>query len=397
MSSSRTEPDGESPRTSGPGAASGGPGFRPGAPDDPAHLALERHDCPACGARAEWHPGRQALICPFCGTVSPYEVDDSGQVHELDLVATLRELPEDQRGWQTESRTVQCRSCRAVSVFEAGRVAQRCEFCGSPELVDYAEIKSPIRPQGVVPFRVEARAASETIRQWFGSKWLAPGSFKRSAFLDQVHGVYLPYWTFDAAVECPWQAEAGTYYYESERVRDASGKTVTRQVQKVRWRPASGHLSHVFDDQPIPGSHGADLGLLRAVEPFPTQDAVPYDRSYLSGFVVEHYQVILIDAAKQAREAMNEALRGLCAAQVPGDTHRNLRIQPSYSGETFKHVLVPVWILTYRFRNRPFQVLINGHTGSIAGHYPKSPWKVFFLVLAIAVVVGVIAYFYARA
>jgi hypothetical protein len=369
----------------------------PADPDRPtpdpsaAHLAFERHECPACGARAEWNPARQALACPYCGTVSPYQADDSGTVREIDLVSTLRELPEDLRGWQVPTRTVRCQSCNAVSVFEEGRVGQNCEFCGSPELVDYEEIKSPIRPQGVVPFRIEPLAAKDTLKRWFGSKWLAPNAFKKAAFLDTLHGIYLPYWTFDAAAECDWQADSGTYYYETERVRDSSGKTVTRQVQKTRWRPASGHVSHVFDDEPIPGTQGAEIDLLRKVEPFPTQEAVPYDRAYLSGFVVEHYRVVLIEAATQARDSMNAALQEICGAQVPGDTYRNLRIQPEYSGESFKHVLVPVWMLTYRFRNRPYQVLINGHSGRIEGRYPKSAWKVFFLVLGIAIVVALVA------
>ena len=100
-----------------------------------AVAALEKHPCPACGAQAEWNPGKQKLVCPFCGTESPYKVSETGAIEELDLVRALREMPEDLRGWQTETRTVQCRSCKAVSVFDPKRVGQRCEFCGSPEIV----------------------------------------------------------------------------------------------------------------------------------------------------------------------------------------------------------------------------------------------------------------------
>ena len=70
------------------------------------YTALEKHSCPACGAQAEWNPGKQSLICPYCGTISPYEIDtDSGKIKEIDLVKTLRELPEELRGWQAEKRT----------------------------------------------------------------------------------------------------------------------------------------------------------------------------------------------------------------------------------------------------------------------------------------------------
>ncbi len=359
--------------------------------------ALEKHSCPACGAQAEWSASKHALICPFCGTEAPAELDDAGEVQEIDLVATLRDMPEDLRGWSTEKRTVRCRSCKATSVFDPDRVAQRCEFCGSPELVDYDEIKAPIRPQSLLPFKVPDTEVRESIRGWFAGKWLAPGKFKSRALVDTVHGVYLPYWTFDSEVDCPWSAEAGHYYYETKEYTDNDGKRQTRQVRHTRWEHASGRVRHFFDDEPIPGSQGVNMELLRGVEPFPTRtDLVPYDTAYVSGYVVEHYKVVLIDAAKRARESMEHQLRALCAREVPGDTHRGLQIDPRYSGETFKHVLVPVWLLTYDYHGRPFQVVVNGYSGKIAGRYPKSGWKIFFLILLIVFLVAMLSMVFGR-
>ena len=354
--------------------------------------ALEKHPCPACGAQAEWTPSKQKLVCPFCGTEAPYVVDkDTGKVQELDLVSALRSIPEEDRGWQTERRSVQCQSCRAVMVYDPARVGQNCEFCGSPALVDYQEIKSPIRPQSLLPFKITAAQIRERMRTWYAGRWFAPGKLKRLALVDQIKGIYAPYWTFDAQAECPWRAEAGYYYYVTESYTDNQGKRQTRQVRKVRWEPASGHVSHFFDDQPIPGSRGVDAGLLRGIEPFPTKELVPYDTAFLSGFVVEHYQVVLLDAATQGRERMNEQLRALCSAQVPGDTQRNLEIFPTYSAETFKHILVPLWLLTYTYGSRVFQVVANGYTGAIAGKYPKSPWKIAAaLLVAIAAIITAI-------
>ena len=355
-----------------------------------ATVALEKHPCPACGAQAEWNPGKQKLVCPFCGTESPYQISSTGQIEELDLVRALREMPEDLRGWQTEVRTVQCRSCKAVSVFDPKRVGQRCEFCGSPEIVDYQEIKSPIRPQSLLPFKVAETAVREQIRRWYKSKWLAPGSLKSRALVDTVRGVYVPYWTFDAQVVCPWEADAGHYYYTTESYRDAKGNTQTRQVRHTRWEPASGTVEHFFDDEPIAGTQGLSHELLKEVEPFPTNELVAYDTSYLSGFVVEHYQVVLLDAAKASEESMRQKLEEMCAAQVPGDTHRNLVIHPTFSARTFKHILVPLWLLTYTYGAKIFHVLVNGATGRMAGEYPKSFWKVFFLVLGIIIVVLIV-------
>jgi len=352
--------------------------------------ALDKHPCPACGAQAEWNPGKQKLICPFCGTESPYKVSDAGTIEELDLVKALRELPDEQRGWLTEKRTVQCRSCKAVSVFDPGRVGQRCEFCGSPELVDYQEIKAPIRPRSLLPFRVAEDSVREQIRRWYASKWLAPGSLKTRALVDTVKGVYLPYWTFDAQVHCPWDAEAGHYYYTSETYRDNQGRMQTRQVQHTRWEPAAGVVDHFFDDEPIAGTQGVSHALLKQVEPFPPNELVPYDTSYLAGFVVEHYQVVLLDAAKASEDAMRDKLTEMCAAQIPGDTYRNLVIHPTFSARTFKHILVPAWLLTYTYGAKVFHVLVNGSTGRMAGEYPKSFWKVFFLVIGIIIFVMIV-------
>jgi hypothetical protein len=350
-------------------------------------VALEKHPCPACGAQAEWNPTKQKLVCPFCGTEAPYDINASGQIVELDLVRALREIPDEERGWQTARRTVQCRSCKAVSVFDPTRVGQRCEFCGSPELVDYEEIKSPIRPQSLLPFKVSQSQVRDQIRRWYASKWLAPGALKSHALVDTVHGVYIPYWTFDAKVVCPWDADAGHYYYTTESFRDNQGRPQTRQVQHVRWEPASGVLEHFFDDEPIPGTQGIPRALLAQVEPFMTNELVPYDTSYLSGFVVEHYQVVLLDAAKASEAAMERKLRELCAAEVPGDTYRNLQIHPTFSGRTFKHILVPVWLLTYTYGPRVYHVLVNGGTGRIAGDYPKSPWKIALIVIGVIIFV----------
>lgn len=330
-------------------------------------------------------------MCPFCGTESPYQFDRAtGKVAEVDLVTTLREMPEDERGWQTERRTVQCQSCKAVMVYEPDRVGQNCEFCGSPALVSYDEIKSPIRPHGVLPFKIDKSQVRDEIRRWWRSKWLAPGRLATAALVDTVRSLYIPYWTFDARVHCPWDAEAGYHYYVQVEGRDSKGNRVVRQEQRTRWEPASGVVDHVFDDEPVPGTQGLSLALLRQVEPFPTQEVVPYDTAFLSGHVVEHYKVVLLDAARQSQEQMNAALEQLCARQIPGDTYRNLRIHPTFSGQTFKHVLVPVWLLSYNYGAKAFQVIVNGYTGRMAGKYPYSIWKIVLLVVIALIAVGIV-------
>ncbi len=159
----------------------------------------------------------------------------------------------------------------------------------------------------------------------------------------------------------------------------------TRQVQHVRWEPAAGQLSHFFDDDLVCASVGVHQALVRGIEPFPTKELKPYDAGYVAGWVVERYQIDLVAAAKAARDAMDAKLRQMCAAQIPGDTYRNLDVRANYSGQTFKHILAPIWLLTYDYGAKAFQAVMNGFTGAIQGEYPKSWIKVTLLVVALIV------------
>jgi hypothetical protein len=286
---------------------------------------------------------------------------------------------------------VRCQSCQAISVFDPERVGQRCDFCGSSALVRYEEIKEAFRPESLLPMKISETQVRDSIRRWYGTRWFAPNKLKIAALTDTVKGLYIPYWTFDAQVHADWTAESGYHYYETESYTDSEGKTQTRQVQKTRWEPSSGELDHFFDDELVPASRGVQPELLRRVEPFPTKELAPYQPGFLSGWVVERYQIDLVAAAQTARQEMDAEMEKLCGEEVPGDTYRNLDVESDYSGQTFKHILVPLWLLTYNYGARNFQVVINGYTGTIAGKYPKSWVKILFAVLAAAAVAGIIA------
>jgi hypothetical protein len=349
-------------------------------------VALGARACPACGADAEWNPGRQALVCPYCGTASPAVPEAGGAIREHDLAEALRAIPASRRGWEADRRAVQCQSCRAISLFQSARVAQRCDFCGSPAILPYEATRAPIVPESVLPFRVTEPAVREAMRRWYGSRWFAPNRLKRAALTDTVHGLYVPYWTFDARVRARWHAEAGHYYYVTEHHRDSSGRMRTRQVRRIRWEPASGEVAHVFDDELVPATRGLHPDLLRRIEPFPTSELAPYDPAYVSGWAVEQYQLDLVAAAERSRAQMDQKLREICAAQVPGDTFRNLRVEADYSDRTFKHILAPVWVLSYTYGTKSYQVLVNGFTGAIAGERPYSWIKIALAIAALLVV-----------
>ena len=253
-------------------------------------LAQKKFSCPTCGGESVWNPTKAALVCPFCGTTSPGQVQlaPSGDqiIVEHDLVSALRGIPDSQRGWQAKKTSVKCQSCQAISVFDPERVSQRCNFCGSTALVPYEEIKEAFSPESLLPMKLGEIQVRDSIRRWYGNRWFAPNKLKRAALTDTVKGLYIPYWTFDARVHADWTAESGYYYYETETYRDSDGETKTRQVQKVRWQPSSGALDHFFDDELVPASRGVQPAMLRGIEPFPTKELTPYKPGFLSGWIV---------------------------------------------------------------------------------------------------------------
>jgi hypothetical protein len=346
-------------------------------PDNVA-TARDKFHCPACGAEAHWNPSKQALICPFCGTQSPATLEvlaGGSTIIEHDLVAALRNIPDDARGWQAAKTSVRCQSCQAISVFDPDKVGQRCAFCGSAQLVPYNEVKDVFRPESLMPLKISESQARDLIRAWYGRQWFAPNKLRLKALTDTSKGVYLPYWTFDASAHATWTADSGEYYYVMQ-----GGK----REQRVKWTPASGELSHDFDDDLVAASRGVNAGWLRSVEPFPTTAGlVPYDAGYLAGWTVERYQIDLVSAAARSRQQMEAELRRLCGAQVPGDTYRNLQVQAEFTRQTFKHILVPVWLLTYTYNAASYQVVVNGVTGKMAGGRPWS-WIKILLALLVA-------------
>ena len=352
--------------------------------------AVRKHPCPECGGDAEWNPAKQALACPYCGTVMPWTEAQNAMgaaIVEHPLEEALAKVAPEARGLKDDKKSVKCESCQAISIFDVTRAAQRCDFCGSPSIVPVESLQDVITPESLLPAVVASTQVRDKLREWYQSRWFAPNKLKRAALTDTLHGIYLPYWTFDAHANSSWEAESGYHYYET--VEDSEGRE--QQVQRTRWEYSSGSAQNFFDDDLVPGTVGVHFALLRKVEPFPTiKDLKPYEPAFVRGWTVERYQVDLRKASEASRSQMDQTMYRLCEREVPGDTHRGLQVTTRYSSRTFKHILVPVWLATYTYGAKSFQVVVNGYTGKMAGEHPLSWVKIFFAALAVIAVIVIL-------
>ncbi len=360
----------------------------------PAHAPDEvrKFPCKQCGAGLEFAPGQSVLQCPYCGFREEIPTTEQA-IREYNLEEALLSLPRTE-GWGTERRALHCENCGATTTFAEGQVAGQCAFCGSAKVVQQGSAANLIRPESLVPFTVKKEQASALFRKWISSLWFRPNDLKKAAQLGQISGAYLPFWTYDAFTSSHWTADAGYHYYETETYteRDANGNMVTRtrQVQKTRWVPASGSRQDFFDDELICASKGLPVNLIEGICPYRLEVLAPYEPAFLSGFVAEEYQIDLAGGWALAKQRIQNAVNSRCAGDVPGDTHRNLRVNTAYSGMKYKHLLLPVWISAYLYNGKTYRFLVNGQTGETSGEAPLSWWKIAGLVLLILFVIAVI-------
>ena len=349
---------------------------------------VRKFPCEGCGADLSWEPGVSALRCEYCGFVKQVAAGPE-RISEKSVDAALR-APRD-LGWGAERKVIACKRCGAHTTVEPHVAATSCAFCGTNAVVEAPPDPNVIRPEGLLPFAVTRDRALQSFRQWLHGLWLRPNDLKSVSRISAMQGAYIPFWTFDAATDSSWTAEAGFYYYVQVQVR-VNGRNETRMEQRIRWEPASGDLQMFFDDVPVPASRGVDDALCQNIEPFPTANLTKYDPSYLSGFLAEENAVDLPEALDTAKERMRGDIRAACRREVPGDTQRNLQVHTVFSAVAYKNALLPIWIAAYDYHGTPYRYLVNGVTGKCTGTAPWSWVKITLLVITLLTVAMVVLY-----
>ncbi|MCU0775168.1 MAG: hypothetical protein MUC74_11910 [Ideonella sp.] len=359
-------------------------------PTTPPAAPPRRFACAQCGGTMAFDPLRAQLACTACGhTLAPSPVDAAALAEarrEQDYLEALRRLAA--REPTLEARVVDCPSCGAQTRLDGHVVADRCAFCATPLVLDRAHVERLIRPQAVVPFALDRSAAQQRFARWLGGLWFAPDALKKTVReADGVRGVYLPYWTYDARTATRYRGERGDDRTVIQRT--AQGE---RRQTVTDWSPAAGAVDVAFDDVLVVGSPSIPAHLARVLDGWQLDRLEPYRDEVLAGFTVEAYRKGLEDGFREARQRMEAAIDTAIRRDIGGDRQRIDAKDTAVDEIRFKHLLLPVWIGSYRFGERGFQVVVNAQTGQIAGDRPWSKWKVGLAVAATVLAILVLTW-----
>jgi hypothetical protein len=209
-----------------------------------------------------------------------------------------------------------------------------------------------------------------------------------------LKGVYLPYWTYDAATSSRYRGQRGDHYWATETYTttgsDGKTQTRTRQVRRTRWTSVSGRIEERFDDLLVAASTSAPTKLMSRLTPWDLENLVPYADEYLAGFAAESYQVSLSDGFAEARTVMDRAIRASVRKHIGGDEQRIHDVDTAFGDITFKYLLLPIWVGAWRYRGKLYRSLVNARTGEVQAERPYSKAKIAVAILVLAVVVGAV-------
>ena len=346
--------------------------------------------CSKCGGGLVFEPGKTALVCPYCGEVTAVPATQ-GEIEELDYQTYAAGLPENEGA--AEVLSVRCSGCGAQTQLGTNVTADRCVFCGSA-VVAARQSQRMIKPRALLPFVVNRQKAQADFHGWLAGLWFAPSNLMSAAKSDGLAGVYIPFWTFDADATTNYVGERGEHYWETETYTETvngQSETRTRQVQRTRWWPASGTVQDHFDDLLVAASSSLPAKQTLHLEPWDLERLLPYADEYLAGFAAESYQVDLPQGFQKAQTMAEPTIRGTVIGDIGGDEQRILSMQSDYLNVTFKHILLPLWISAYSYGGKSFRFLINARTGEVQGERPYSFWKIAGLIVFILMIVVIVA------
>lgn len=347
-----------------------------------------KKSCINCGAELNYAPGTTELKCSYCGYAQEITLSESS-FEELELKKYLSEM--GSLSHSEEITMLHCKNCGANQHIEENYKSLHCVYCSMPLIIEDAYKEDWILPGAVLPFQIDQKKAHSIFQNWVKNLWWAPNDLKKAALDPQnTKGLYSPYWTFDAQLVADYRGQRGDYYYVTVSYTNNKGQRSTRQERRTRWSPVRGTISGFVDDTLIKASKQKAGVIPRSVALWNLKSLKPFNSSFLAGFVTEKYTIPLKEGHLEAnQEAKNIATRW-ARRDIGGDTQRVSSLDMRLSEETFKHILLPVYVSAYRYKEKRYNFFVNGQSGSLSGQRPYSFWKIFFFILAIILVITTI-------
>jgi len=338
--------------------------------------------CPNCGATVVYDPETLSMSCPFCGYSRqlPKPEDNGQDVEELDFSSAKNRESLD---WGKAKKSLVCKNCGAETIMDSADTAQCCPYCGSTQVMPVDDDDSVVAPGGVVPFEITKEKAAQLFKSWMKGKFFAPNEAKKSCEAKNFSGVYLPYWTYDSQTTSPYEIKLGFNH------KDAKGNTYTT------YRTYHGIYERFIDDEVVYASKKTNNPYIKSASKFDFSKLRKYSPEFIAGFLAERYTVGLDEgwniAKGQIKDTLENEISSMEKKKRKADSVSKLTFNTSYAKVTYKYILAPIWIANFKFKDKLYNIVVNGQNGQIRGEAPVSPIKVILTILVIIAVIVILA------
>ena len=350
---------------------------------------LIEYKCPSCGGKIEFDSTSQQMKCPFC--LSEYDLETL-KAYDEELKA---DKPDSEMNWESEAgsdwqqgeaenlRIYKCQSCGGEVVADETTAASKCPYCDNPVIMT-GQFSGDLKPDLVIPFKLDKEAAKAALLKHMEGKPLLPKVFKSQNHIDEIKGVYVPVWLFDAEVDADIRYRAK----KIKRWSDQNYQYVETSIFSVRRQ---GGIS--FSNVPVDGSEKMNDTMMESLEPFDFKQAVPFQTAFLSGYLADRYDVDADASIARANErirqsTLNEFRKTVQGYDAVDVEHDSIRLQ---NGKA-KYALYPVWLLNTSWNGQKYTFAMNGQSGKFVGNLPSDKGKAWAIFFAVTAVVTVISY-----
>ena len=324
--------------------------------------------CPCCNAGLQFGPQTQQLKCEYCDNT--FDLGTVRAFNESQEVTSSDQIEWDDSGKQVWSHdeqqnlySFQCPACGGEILADETDAATFCPYCDNPTIMP-SRLSGDIKPDGVIPFKTSKKQAQDAFLKLCKRKPLLPKFFVSEHRIEKISPMYVPFWLY----ECNAQFDGN---YKATRIKTWSDSkyTYTKTDHYLLRRKAQASFSGI----PMDGSEKMDDTLMESIEPFDYSQLVNFDMAYLSGCLADKYDVPSEKGDERVRQRVNESINDSLQTSLMGyatvvPTNRQLHIHNNKA----KYVLLPVWILTTRYKDKVYTFAMNGQTGKMTGTFPIS-------------------------